>query len=69
MAEQEVRRKGIVVKKPIEEKSLSTPQGFVNPEELYKRLIDTVYEYRPGTDLSMIEKAYQLAYDMHKDQK
>jgi len=69
MAEQEVRRKGIVIKKAIEEKSLSMPVGFTDPEDLYKKLIDTVYEYRPGTDISMIEKAYRLANDMHKDQK
>ncbi|MBP3568398.1 MAG: bifunctional (p)ppGpp synthetase/guanosine-3',5'-bis(diphosphate) 3'-pyrophosphohydrolase [Lachnospiraceae bacterium] len=69
MAEQETRRKGIVIKKPIEEKSLSMPVGFTDPEDLYKKLIETVYEYRPGTDISMIEKAYRLAYDMHKDQK
>ena len=69
MAEQEPRRKGIVIKKAIEEKSLSMPVGFTDPEELYKKLIETVYEYRPGTDVSMIEKAYRLAYDMHKDQK
>ncbi len=69
MAEQEPRRKGIVIKKAIEEKSLSMPVGFTDPEELYNKLIETVYEYRPGTDISMIEKAYRLAYDMHKDQK
>ena len=69
MTEQETRRKGIVIKKPIEEKSLSMPVGFTDPEELYKKLIETVYEYRPGTDISMIEKAYRLAYDMHKEQK
>jgi len=69
MAEQQEKRKGIVIKKPIEEKSLSMPVGFTEPEELYKKLIETVYEYRPGTDISMIEKAYRLAYDMHKDQK
>ena len=69
MAEQEAKRKGIVIKKAIEEKSLSMPVGFTDPEDLYKKLIDTVYEYRPGTDISMIEKAYRLAYDMHKDQK
>ena len=69
MAEQEQKRKGIVIKKPIEEKSLSMPAGFTEPEVLYKKLIETVYEYRPGTDISMIEKAYRLAYNMHKDQK
>ncbi len=69
MAEQEPRRKGIVIKKPIEDKSLSMPAGFTDPEDLYKKLIETVYEYRPGTDISMIEKAYRLAYDMHREQK
>lgn len=69
MAELEEKRKGIVIKKPIEEKSLSMPAGFTQPEELYKKLLDTVYEYRPGTDVSMIEKAYHLADEMHKDQK
>ena len=69
MVEQEPRRKGIVIKKAIEEKSLSMPVGFTEPEELYQKLIETVYEYRPGTDISMIEKAYRLAYDMHKEQK
>ena len=69
MVEQEPRRKGIVIKKAIEEKSLSMPVGFTEPEELYQKLIETVYEYRPGTDISMIEKAYRLAFDMHKDQK
>ena len=58
MAEQEAKRKGIVIKKPIDDKSLSMPVGFTDPEELYKKLIETVYEYRPGTDISMIEKAY-----------
>jgi len=69
MAEQEAKRRGIVIKKPIEEKSLSMPAGFTDPEELYKKLIETVYEYRPGTDISMIEKAYRLANDLHKEQK
>ncbi len=69
MAEQEEKRKGIVIKKPIEEKSLSMPAGFTDPQELYKKLLDTVYEYRPGTDISMIEKAYHLAEELHKDQK
>ena len=69
MAENELKKKGIVIKKPIEEKSLSTPADFTDPEALYKKLIETVYEYRPGTDISMIEKAYTLANELHKDQK
>ncbi len=68
MAEEQKKR-GNVVKKQIEEKSLSTPANFTDVESLYNTLIKTVYEYRPGTDVSMIEKAYRLAEDLHKDQK
>ena len=63
------KKQGNVIKKPIEDKSLSSPADFTDPEALYKKLIEAVYEYRPGTDISMIEKAYKLAYDLHKDQK
>ncbi len=63
------KKKGNVIKKPMEDKSLSTPADFTDPAALYQRLLDTVYEYRPGTDISMIEKAYKLASDLHKDQK
>ena len=47
---------------------LGLPTGS-SPLGVYKKLIETVYEYRPGTDISMIEKAYRLANDLHKDQK
>jgi len=68
MTENEQSRKGKVIKKPIQEKSLRTPAEFTNPDELYKKLIQTVYEYRPGTDISMIEKAYRLACRLHEGQ-
>ncbi len=68
MAEEQKKR-GNVIKKQIEEKSLSTPANFTDVESLYNTLIKTVYEYRPGTDVSMIEKAYHLAEELHKDQK
>ena len=63
------KKKGNVIKKPMEDKSLSAPADFTDPAALYQKLIDTVYEYRPGTDISMIEKAYKLAFELHKDQK
>ena len=63
------KKKGNVIKKPMEDKSLSTPADFTDPAALYQKLLDTVYEYRPGTDISMIEKAYKLAFELHKDQK
>lgn len=68
MAENEQTKKGKVIKKPIQEKSLSTPADFTNPDRLYDKLIETVHEYRPGTDISMIEKAYRLACRLHDGQ-
>lgn len=45
------------------------PSDYENPEELYKLLIDTILKYHPSTDISMVEKAYGIANDAHKDQK
>ena len=59
---------GLVIKKPIEEKSLSTPADFTDPAALYEKLVDTIYGYRPGTDISMIEKAYHMAERLHEGQ-
>lgn len=47
---------------------IDRPPDFTSPEELYNKLIRTVRGYHPSTDLSMIEKAYHLAYNAHKDQ-
>lgn len=69
MVEEMQKKKGNVIKKPMEDKSLSTPADFTDPAALYQKLLDTVYEYRPGTDISMIEKAYKLAFELHKEQK
>ena len=42
---------------------------YRSPEELYKDLIDRVRRYHPSDDISLIEKAYQVAYNAHKDQE
>ena len=42
---------------------------FRNPDDLYQELIQRVRKYHPSTDISMIEKAYRVASDAHKDQK
>lgn len=41
---------------------------FLSPEELYQDLIARVQKYHPSDDISLIEKAYKIAYDAHKDQ-
>lgn len=50
-------------------KQISKPEDFTPPEELYEKLIRTVRNYHPSSDISMIEKAYRIAYEAHKDQK
>ncbi len=42
---------------------------FRNPDDLYQELIQRVRKYHPSTDISMIEKAYRVACEAHKDQK
>ncbi len=42
---------------------------FTSPEELYEELIASVKKYHPSTDISLIEKAYRVAADAHKDRK
>ncbi|MBR5816910.1 MAG: bifunctional (p)ppGpp synthetase/guanosine-3',5'-bis(diphosphate) 3'-pyrophosphohydrolase, partial [Anaerotignum sp.] len=38
-------------------------------EQLYKELVEKIKSYHPTDDFSMLEKAYQLANNAHKDQK
>ncbi|HCI73451.1 MAG TPA: hypothetical protein DHV42_02800, partial [Lachnospiraceae bacterium] len=49
--------------------SAKTMQDFTSPEELYGELVAGIRKYHPSDDISMIEKAYRIAYDAHKDQK
>ena len=47
----------------------SVPADFTEPEILYKELIDKIRSYHPSADISMVEKAYQIADNAHKDQR
>jgi len=47
---------------------INTPADFTAPEILYQELIDKIRSYHPSADISMIEKAYKLADNAHKDQ-
>ena len=44
-------------------------EDFTSPEALYEELIRSVTKYHPSDDISMIQKAYQVARDAHQDQK
>ncbi|WMC92172.1 RelA/SpoT family protein [Kineothrix sp. MB12-C1] len=43
-------------------------QEFQSPEQLFQDLISRVRKYHPSDDISLIEKAYKIAYEAHKDQ-
>ena len=45
------------------------PPNFTDPDDLFEILKKTVSSYHPSNDLEMINKAYELAKDAHKDQK
>lgn len=52
----------------IDDRNVKTMEDFTSPDILYQELIDSVKKYHPSTDISLIEKAYRIAYDAHKDQ-
>ena len=43
------------------ESELEAPADFTSPDVLYRDLVASIRKYHPSDDLSMIEKAYQLA--------
>ena len=48
---------------------LEAPADFTSPDVLYEDLIKTIRRYHPSDDISMVEKAYRVAAEAHKDQK
>ncbi len=52
-----------------EEIELERPADNTPPEELYQDLLKAIRKYHPSGDLTMIEKAYQVAKEQHKNQK
>ena len=65
MAENRIIENEIHVELP----KLKNPEDYDDPEKLYKKLIETINAYHPSDDITMIEKAYGIAFDAHKDQK
>ena len=52
----------------IDDGKISAYQDFVDPKLLYQELINHVHKYHPSDDVSMIEKAYNVAKEAHKNQ-
>lgn len=48
---------------------IKSPDEYDNPTELYEKLIETIKKYHPSDDITMIEKAYKIADEAHKEQK
>ena len=48
--------------------AVKAPEDYQDPEQLYQALVARVRKYHPSTDISMIEKAYKIAKEAHKDQ-
>lgn len=50
-------------------KDISNPKSFTAPEELRLQLMDTMKSLYSDEDIEMVGKAYDMAYEAHKDQK
>lgn len=50
-------------------KRIGVTDEFMEPDEMYRKLEETIRKYRPNTDLTQIREAYELAKSAHGDQK
>ncbi len=50
------------------DQELDNPADFTSPEELYQELVKSIRRYHPSDDISLIEKAYNIANDAHTGQ-
>ena len=48
--------------------NIKTTKEFAKPEDLYNDLIASIKKYHPSADISLIEKAYKVAYKAHEGQ-
>ena len=49
--------------------AVTPTHDFEKPEDLYAALVKRIKEYHPSADTTMVEKAYKIASEAHKDQK
>lgn len=47
---------------------LESPPDFTEPAVLYQDLIKSIRKYHPSDDISIVEKAYNIAYNAHQGQ-
>ena len=59
----------VVVKADLlERETINTMAEFSDPMDIYQGLIQRVKKYHPSGDISLIEKAFNIAREAHKDQ-
>ncbi len=73
MAEENVEKKAKPVKQAqnevvFDDGRIESIQEFQSPEQLYRDLVLRVRKYHPSDDISLIEKAYHIAYKAHENQ-
>lgn len=64
LARQQKKGKSLV----LDDRRIEAMKEYLSPEELYQDLISRVRRYHPSDDISMIEKAYKIAYAAHEGQ-
>jgi guanosine-3',5'-bis(diphosphate) 3'-pyrophosphohydrolase len=52
----------------MDDENVKAPADFTSPDILYHELIESVRRYHPSTDISLIEKAYNIAKSAHNGQ-
>ena len=52
----------------VEGQTVMAPEDYQDPRVLYDKLIKRVRKYHPSDDISMIEKAFDIAYHAHEGQ-
>lgn len=52
----------------IDDCNVKAPADFTSPEILYEELTASVRKYHPSADITLIEKAFTIAYNAHKGQ-
>ena len=56
------------VQEIIDGHAVKSPEDYQDPKKLYEMLIARVRKYHPSADISMIEKAFDIAYHAHEGQ-
>lgn len=49
--------------------SVKKMEDFTSPDKLYQELVASIRKYHPSDDISLVEKAYKVAYEAHEGQK